>query len=70
MKQPMYGIFTQGKDGLNWHGNETSLEHATALLADYDHREDVNFAMVLEVAAFRDIDGMRMDDTDDTADVE
>jgi hypothetical protein len=55
----MYGIFTQGRNGLNWCGNEQSLERARELLEDYRAREDVDFAMVLPVTAFLDIDGER-----------
>ena len=52
----MFGIFTQGRYGMNWHGNETTLERATEQLKDYDDSYLVDFAFVLPVLAFRDID--------------
>lgn len=55
---PQFGIFTQSRDGFHWCASAPTLEEATAML-DAGDFDNADWAMVLPIAAFRDIDGER-----------
>lgn len=55
----MFGIFTQGRDGMNWCGTADTLELARLVGEDYKDRHDVDFVIVLKIEALLDFDGIR-----------
>ena len=56
----MFAIFTQTRGALQWCEAFNTLEEAQQCLdaGDYD-KPDVDFAFILPVMAFRDVDGLR-----------
>lgn len=54
MEIDMFGIFTQGRDGMNWIGTAGTLEGARLAGEDYEDRRDVDFVIVLKLEALLD----------------
>ena len=64
----MYAIFTQTSGALQWCEAFNTLEDAQQCLdaGDYD-KPHVDFAFIIRVEAFRDVDGLRVHDVDGPA---
>ena len=53
----MYAIFVQSTRGLNWMGNEPTIERARAVAETQREDETVLFVIVTPVSYFVDADG-------------
>lgn len=64
----MFAIFTQTRNGLQWHEAFNTLEEAQQCLdaGDYD-KPHVDFAFIIRVEAFRDVDGFCVREVDGQA---